>query len=881
MIPHKLQIKNFLSYGPELQTIDFSPYHLICLSGKNGHGKSALLDAITWAIWGQARKTPGSAKPDQGLLHLGQTQMMVILDFSLGDNLYRVRREYAQTYGKPYANLEFGMIDPDTNTIIPLTDKTIRLTQAKIEQTLRLDFELFTNSVFLRQGNANEFSKKSPRDRKEIVATILGLNQYDTIRTLAMDKAKHAASEKQTLHAFQEKINHELEKKEAINQQYATVEEKLKTLTKQEKTLEKNHKTLEKKQRELAEKQKKRELILFEIKKNDEHETAQQQSLVQVVSTWRTVHKKQLKFPDHTTLEQNKKKLIETINQHQQKLQQRLEIKEAYLHTKDTLQQYEKKHQDQHALTVQKTTIERERLLIEQQNTQNNLQTITQQSDQCAKDIKKLGPLDEQAIKKLASSEEQFEKRKAYYQQFIAHGNWLKSERDSLTQRGKLVHDDDPSCPLCEQNLTQARRKFLKNKFAKNNRLLHHQLNRITRVITTLKQVLIEQHKEIQTHKKTVEQRHELNNKIKEINQQQEPAHKVLKQLAKQIDALDAQLKKLNEQAQQQLQRDTEYQRHLQKLQQLEQDAKKNTYNAQEHRQAQEQLAQLEQQLAQVAQLRQEIAQQEQRKEEISKLATELKQIKQQKNKLQKRCAAYENITDEEKTIVEYKNDLIAARKALHKDKDTLLQEKGSLKKEQDTLHKLERERKEHEKKLCTLAQTMDDYQTIATATGKDGIQALLIEQAIPEIEQDANDLLAKLTNNQSHIIIESLRDLKKGGTKETLDINISDPSGIRPYELFSGGEAFRIDFALRIAISKLLARRAGTALQTLIIDEGFGSQDEEGLQHIMDAIYKIQDDFAKVIIVSHLTAMKDQFPVHFMVEKGPQGSHVEILEQG
>ena len=149
----------------------------------------------------------------------------------------------------------------------------------------------------------------------------------------------------------------------------------------------------------------------------------------------------------------------------------------------------------------------------------------------------------------------------------------------------------------------------------------------------------------------------------------------------------------------------------------------------------------------------------------------------------------------------------------------------------------------------------------------------------MPEIEQEANDLLSKLTDNQTHIFIESLRDLKKGGTKETLDINISDSNGIRPYEMFSGGEAFRIDFALRIAISKLLARRAGTSLQTLIIDEGFGSQDEEGLSRIMDVIYKIQDDFEKVIIVSHLTTMKDQFPVHFIIEKEHQGSVITIRE--
>jgi exonuclease SbcC len=182
---------------------------------------------------------------------------------------------------------------------------------------------------------------------------------------------------------------------------------------------------------------------------------------------------------------------------------------------------------------------------------------------------------------------------------------------------------------------------------------------------------------------------------------------------------------------------------------------------------------------------------------------------------------------------------------------------------------------------IAQLKNTIDDYQSIATATGKDGIQALLIEEAIPEIEQEANRLLGKLTNNTAQIFIESLRDLKSGGTKETLEIKISDTVGIRPYELFSGGEAFRIDFALRIAISKLLARRAGTSLQTLIIDEGFGSQDEDGLGTIMDALYKIQEDFSKVIIVSHLPAMKDQFPVHFLVEKGPNGSTVRVMEQG
>src|ERR1700739_2491833 len=111
MIPLTLQLKNFLSYGPEIQEVDFASYHLICLSGKNGHGKSALLDAITWAIWGQARKVSGTMKPDQGLLRLGQSHMMVVLDFEFNKNKYRIKPEYIGSSSKPYAYAEFGMFE--------------------------------------------------------------------------------------------------------------------------------------------------------------------------------------------------------------------------------------------------------------------------------------------------------------------------------------------------------------------------------------------------------------------------------------------------------------------------------------------------------------------------------------------------------------------------------------------------------------------------------------------------------------------------------------------------------------------------------------------------------------------------------------------------
>ena len=186
MIPLKLTLQNFLSYGPKIQTVDFTSYRLICLSGKNGHGKSALLDAITWALWGQARKTSNMSKPDHGVIHLGQANTMVIFDFMFNNITYRVRRVFSVKYGKPHAHIDFGTLDTATDYFHALTEKTMRKTQERIDTIIGLSYDSFINSCFLRQGQSNEFSKKSPKERKEVLATILGITLTTTLRLIAM-----------------------------------------------------------------------------------------------------------------------------------------------------------------------------------------------------------------------------------------------------------------------------------------------------------------------------------------------------------------------------------------------------------------------------------------------------------------------------------------------------------------------------------------------------------------------------------------------------------------------------------------------------------------------------------------------------------------------
>ena len=153
----------------------------------------------------------------------------------------------------------------------------------------------------------------------------------------------------------------------------------------------------------------------------------------------------------------------------------------------------------------------------------------------------------------------------------------------------------------------------------------------------------------------------------------------------------------------------------------------------------------------------------------------------------------------------------------------------------------------------------------------------MLIEMALPEIEAEANKLLGRMTDNRMHVKMETQRETKKGSLLETLDINVSDELGTRNYEMFSGGEAFRINFAIRIALSKLLARRAGAPLPTLIIDEGFGTQDSVGLEKLKEAINSIQEDFDKIIVITHIEELKDAFPIRIDVIKTAEGSTLSV----
>jgi exonuclease SbcC len=859
MIPIKLEIKNFLSYGTPVSVIDFSNHSLICLSGKNGNGKSALLDAISWALWGQARKVSGAIKADEGLIRLGQTRMMVALEFLSNGLRYRVKREYAKTYGKPYAALYFDLFDANKKNFLTFSENTIRKTQEKIEKIVGLDFDTFTNSAFLRQGQSNEFSTKRPKERKQILANILGLSFYDDMSRKALEHAKSYVDEKKVLLKIDEQVATELEEEKEIDKKYENKKSEIAALEKELKKIAKNLKKEEAEKIVLLKIKYQHAHIKKEISQMSDQAAKRNEEFLKLVILWRTVHAKSLALPDLKKLEKEQRSLVEKESLFRDKQQKDILLQEKLLTAKMELDKFELAYKQVCSEISQKKKL------------QDRRQDEISETEKKISKIKKDLSLYEKFKTTFEKEKAQFEKRRIFYQNLVHRGNYVQRELKELGRKKVLAQDKkSPSCPMCEQVLTMKRKQFLSRLFAKQEKFFVYRVEKISQILKKLKFLLFEQHKIVQKYELEDE-------RYKQLLANSISCQKMLKNVVADFDkenvALD--LLKIRENKEKLKISNSK------KFVVLEKERKTLSYDKKAHEKTQKSLYECELKLREFDELKSDLSRQGERRRLISSLSDALKSLKKEKKEKEGELKKLSYDEEKEKFLDEKISKLKKEENNFLKTKDRLIYEKGMLESRKKRFLLLKDEQKKRANEIKKLSGKIKEYQVLASMFGKDGVQALLIEEAIPEVENEANKILSRLTDNNAQIFIESLRDLKKGGVRESLDIHISDASGIRPYEMFSGGEAFRIDFALRIAISKLLARRAGTALQTLIIDEGFGSQDEEGLQRLMDAIRAIQSDFSKIIVVSHLNVLKDNFPVHFIVQKNSLGSFVKVEERG
>jgi len=266
--------------------------------------------------------------------------------------------------------------------------------------------------------------------------------------------------------------------------------------------------------------------------------------------------------------------------------------------------------------------------------------------------------------------------------------------------------------------------------------------------------------------------------------------------------------------------------------------------------------------------------------EQRQRLQTRVADLREERAEAKDRLSELEASLDGKQTVEDELEQVAGAVEDAEADLQNAQQRLGMLNERLDQAARDRESLNEAEEELEECKRDRRIHKHLRTAFGKHGIPSLIIEETLPEIEERANDILDRLTDGRMHVRLETLKEKKSGGTKETLEIIITDEQGVpRPYETFSGGESFRVNFALRVALAQLLAERSGVRVRTLVIDEGFGTQDAEGIERLVEAIQAIRTDFAKILVITHLTELKQAFPVRIEVEKDPvDGSTFELV---
>ncbi len=738
MIPTNLKISNFTSYGADPQELDFSKFHMAAISGHNGAGKSSLLDSITWCLWGSSRLGDNS----DSLIRLGQESMYVELSFKLDDNIYIVKRQRSKKSGGSSA-LEFWS---GTHN---LTEGTIKATQQKIIDTLHLTYETFTNSAFLRQGHADEFTTKGATDRKRILADILGLAHYDLLEERAKEKSKDKGANLQLLDYQLLEIEAELSQKDEREKQASQAKEEAEAAEEELKEVETLIKELDLK----------REVVLTKFK-----------SLEEKLQRLETAKKE---ISDISLQIQTKEKATDDLS--------------AILSKKEEI---EKGCQKLSELQDQKKQLESKR------------SELIKVKDDLAEIQKKIIELEDRRSRKITDLEVAVKK--------------LETENESKQREVDHLRAHKDSCPTCGQAIGEEKNSEIIKKNEDELKINNEELAKLTSELDKIKGFVLPQKSEATAKELEVKKFEEetkdwisLNSQINEY-QKYEDLNLKLQQAN---SSISAQLEAIED---------------LKKILSTKQD---------------------------------QIKEEEKELEVIESVRSQLKEVEM-----------------EQQAKVTIKNEL--SQKAM-----SARTKLGAAESLRDKAKQLEDHKDKKSSEQAVLKKEKALFDELALAFGKKGIQAMIIETAIPEIEEETNKLLDRLTEGRMRVALVTQKETKtkvagtgEKGIVETLDIIISDEMGERPYEAYSGGEQFRVNFAIRLSLSKLLTNRAGSKLQFLVIDEGFGTQDAEGRSRIVEALDAIKDDFEKVLIITHLDELKEEFPARIEVLKGATGSRFELV---
>ncbi|WP_339292699.1 SMC family ATPase [Paenibacillus sp. FSL W8-0187] len=819
MIPLRLIIRNFRAI--EFADIDLSAVTLAAIAGRNGAGKSSAFTlGPRFALFGDVIK--GISLDD--LVRRGAQEMSVEFHFEHQSSVYRVIRTRS-TKGKGKSTLELQQ--RVNGAWESRSAEKIDDTTAKIRALLNLDDETFTSSSMILQGQANAFTGATAGKRKEILSQILGLNVYEQLQERARQRAAllHIEIEKakDKLLTLDERLDGRLEKVKELQ------------------TVEDQH------------------VAIQSLVSGDERVVRESEAQLAVLEVKRS---RILQIDrDLSTIDDE----IGTLQKERSNHHERLERAEKILANEAGIL----------AKAAELDQVKQQITVLEARGAEKD--RLQRDLDAAQADLNQLGESMITLSDRMMELKKQLAGREALHQQ--------AEEYDLESQRLRAFETQTDKWTLLDAEI-----RSLETQQTKEESRLKLEEQRLTDKITALEQQEAHIHNSgclptcrfQQAAAEAVAELPDLQHKLAEFDRS-ELERLVAGIAAKQTEqqeisydpAAHRECKVMVDKLRDAATAYAELSGKDELLQQLEQQlgekqARMETGQARRN-DLKQQAATLEAALAPLP----ELAARADELQRWAKLKDEIGASREAAANAQERIAAIdgdiaskqarkEELENEKNSLVidtlEYdalKRELDQLQNVLQNRRRqlaALAEQIGGIKAVLTALEADQQERDRVATDLEPKALRWTRYQALIKAFGRDGIPALIIENAVPQLERIANEILGQMSKGKHYIRFETQKELKtRAGLSETLDIIIGDWSAERPYETFSGGEQLRIDYAIRFALAELLAQRAGSKVEWLTIDEGLGSQDAEHRALVLESIKSVAGRFKKVLVITHI----------------------------
>lgn len=858
MKPIWLKIENFKSYGNKDNQIDFRGINIACISGNNGHGKSSIAEALTWCLFGRFESTQGREKfKNIEYINHGKDYMAVTFEFEIDNTIYKIERRLDKKTGN--SKVEIYNKAPN-GQYIPFSESGKRKKDQIIEKILKLNYKTFLNSVYLSQKRTEDFLIASPKERKEILSQILNLGVYDEIFEIAKEEKKELLISKTVLEK-------EISQIEMIVSERETILNNLKELNNKKEEIERQINDIKVFREELLNTEKE---LLEQIRQTESN-----------ISEIERLNK-ELNDINNRINQLNIK--IEEINQRylsnelyiQGEMQKLDGIKLRYENMLNKSNEYNELIKQYERMIGNINLIEANKRNAEKRIAEINKQLMDKENEN-SENMIKLKTLEENLGQIIKQKEEIDHLRKIYeskkheYSQLELRKKQLDDEIKTLRENYILFKNNKLSeCPKCKRKLGPEDFEHIITEITNEGKEKANEQNEIKSKIDYLLKYLTDL--DIKISKES-----DINKNITMLSSQIGKIKGLIDKNVNDIKILLQQKLEFEKQIDEIFIKQNELQKELSYIKKKMADINFN----------QDEFEKIKLDLKTFEKLTENYNLILNKKNEKIIYEENLKELKVNREKLSKQIEGIDlskqkmnlNILREKQKSI---NEQYNSKNQQYEEKQVLLldvlKQLGSCEEKIRQIEELIQKNAKLDIDLAETKRNIEILDIIIDLTNINGIKSEIIANTLPELEQEANNILKTLTGGNFTVWFETQKESSKGYLEETLQIKVQDSYGERDYELFSGGELFRINFAIRIALSKILLKRSGARIRMLILDEGFGSQDEFGRQVMVECLNSIREYFDVILVITHIEDFKDKFDRIILVEKDMEGSHINVV---